>query len=29
MSDLLAGIGLVAIWIFLQAVVFPKLGLPT
>jgi hypothetical protein len=29
MSDLLAGIGLVAVWIFLQVVVFPRLGVPT
>jgi hypothetical protein len=29
MSGLLAGIGLVVIWIFIQAVVFPRLGVPT
>jgi len=29
MSDLLIGIGIVAVWIVLQVFVFPKLGVPT
>jgi hypothetical protein len=29
MNDLLAFIAIVVVWILLQTVVFPKLGLPT
>ena len=29
MSDLVIGIGIVAVWIVLQVFVFPKLGVPT
>lgn len=29
MSDILIGLGLVAVWIILQVFVFPKLGIPT
>lgn len=29
MNDLLVGIGILAIWLILQTVVLPKLGVPT
>jgi hypothetical protein len=29
MSDLIVGIGIVAVWIVLQVFVFPRLGVPT
>jgi len=29
MSDLIVGIGIVAVWIVLQVFVFPMLGVPT
>ncbi len=29
MGDLLVGIGILAVWLILQTVVLPKLGVPT
>ncbi len=29
MSDVMIGIGIIAVWIVLQFYVFPKLGVPT
>jgi hypothetical protein len=29
MSDILIGVGIIAVWIVLQLYIFPKLGVPT